>query len=478
MGNHIIENVGMGGSGTNPPSAPQPRPILRRGQCALLTALFLVFLVYGSLVPLHLMELSWADAWQLYQKAAHGPVIASKSDFVANVMLYVPQGFIVMATLAVDRRWFWGFLFAPFALAFCSATSMAIEFTQLFFPPRTTALSDVISNTLGSGMGVFLWLVCGPLVIRWCRLVWTAQLGGGLANLFLPGYLFVLFVLSQLPPDWTISPVELYHKYKKGMVRLVPFAPIPGTGIYDQIEEQLWNIAYFYPVGLLLAFRQDPRWRQPRAWPWVFGFSLLVAVTIECLQMFNLSRFFDASDIVSGTLSALVGWASGVAVASRWGAGQPESPEVRGRFSLWWLVAATFLWLGMVFFVEWHPFDFSAKLHLPTTWLPFVDYYGQHNYFQALDQFVRKVLLFLPGGIVLALSLSGRRAAGWRAVLLALMIATIAEAGQIFLKDRYCSLTDVIVMTIGGWLGYLVGRHMNALMPGFTTPSSLATDSP
>lgn len=431
---------------------------------------YFLCIVYGSLVPLHYQHMPLEQAIDLFrQEATNRLHIGSRSDFVANAVLYVPLSFLVLATVGSERRWLWSFLFAPLVILFGAVTSIVVEFMQLYFPPRTTSWSDVVANTIGSAIGAVLWLAFGQGVLRWCRLVWTAELGVGLAGLILPAYLLLLFALSQLPPDLTLSPVELYHKYQRGMVRLVPFAALPDVDVYAQAEKHLWNVAYFHPVGLLLAFRRATYWRKLTSWPQVFGIGLLTTGAIEAAQLFNMARYFDASDIVSGSLSILGGWTLGVHSASRSATTIVQGrggPPVKSQ-SISCLVLLGLVWLGVVLFVEWHPFRLRAIPQWPDTWLPFSDYYQQRNFFQPLEQLVRKTSLFLPGGILLALAFAffPRKLRGWRLIGLALLVAAVTETGQLVVETRYFSITDILVETNGAWLGSLLTRRGCSLIP-------------
>ena len=46
---------------------------------------------------------------------------------------------------------------------------MALEFTQLWFPPRTVSQNDVVAETLGAALGVVLWLAVGQPLGEWLR---------------------------------------------------------------------------------------------------------------------------------------------------------------------------------------------------------------------------------------------------------------------------------------------------------------------
>lgn len=77
---------------------------------------------------------------------------------------------------------------------------------------------------------------------------------------------------------------------------------------------------------------------------------------------------------------------------------------------------------------------------------PFVDYYWGSKY-NALDQFVRKGVSFLPLGVLFALAGREIFATGraYRVVAAAIAIGLVVEAGRYFLPTRSPSLTDVVI---------------------------------
>ncbi|TFD17270.1 VanZ family protein [Cryobacterium sp. TMT1-21] len=78
-------------------------------------------------------------------------------EFMANVVLFVPVGMIVVI-LAGSRRW-WLAVLAGFA------ASCTIELGQLIFlPARFATLSDVVANTAGAAVGAVLALMLLPLL--------------------------------------------------------------------------------------------------------------------------------------------------------------------------------------------------------------------------------------------------------------------------------------------------------------------------
>ena len=112
----------------------------------------------------------------------------------------------------------------------------------------------------------------------------------------------------MIPLDITISPGEIYHKYKSGMIRLVPFG-LGDLGIVELSRRASDEASGFLVFGLLLGRAIGWRGWNSRA---VLLRGLGIAGSIEILQLFVASRRFDATDVVVGALAVLgVGWRLG-----------------------------------------------------------------------------------------------------------------------------------------------------------------------
>jgi glycopeptide antibiotics resistance protein len=298
-----------------------------------------------------------------------------------------------------------------------------------------------------------------------------------LAARLLPGYLVLLGLIHGMPFDLTLSPRDLYRKYRDGMVRLMPFTGSNGD-IYHAIEKQCWNVALFLPLGLLLANVRGLAWQSWRGWWRVLALGTAATTLIQGLKLFVVSRYVDATDVVTGTLAVLVGWALAL-LWQRQAAGRairiPEREAVKRQRRA--LVGLLLLgWLALAIFINWQPFNFTLDAGFVAgrvrglALIPFADYYWG-NYWNGFDQFVHKMLLFVPLGALLSLSLAtmlwGR---DMLIVLLAAVIAAVIEAGQLFLPTRYASLTDVLIESSGAWLGLVVTRHARSLLANVPLP--------
>ena len=69
-------------------------------------------------------------------------------EAIANLLLFVPLGLLLCAMLPQVRR------LAVWALAV--AVSISIELVQFLLPERSPSIRDVVTNSLGAAVGVFL----------------------------------------------------------------------------------------------------------------------------------------------------------------------------------------------------------------------------------------------------------------------------------------------------------------------------------
>jgi VanZ family protein len=457
------------------PSRPgDPRPILGAGQQARLALAYLALVLYGSLVPFHVRPLPLGQAVARFLALPWlAPQGGSRSDWAANVLLFIPLGYLVLGALGVDRRRSAGLWLAPLVVVGGTATSAAIEFLQVDFPDRTPSPSDVVAETIGGLVGVLLWLAWGPRITAWARRL--AIEPRGLAARLLTAYCGVLVLIHLMPLDLTISPVEILHKYRDGRVRLIPFAGAAADPA-ERIGAQAWQVVSFVPVGLLLACLPGRARRSVRSWPRVLGLGVGIAGLVEALQLFVAGRSCDATDVATGTLAVLAGWGAGLASCpglrrtgrSSGRGARGERPAVGPLLLLAWAVVLAF--------IQWQPFDFAAdgatlagRLR-EMVWVPLADYYRQSES-QAFDQFLHKMILFLPVGAALAPARSpeARDRAAPRAILVALGLAVALEAGQLALPDRHPSITDVLVECLGAGIGFVATRRLRS-HPGDPSP--------
>jgi len=433
-----------------------------------LTLGYSAFVIYGSLVPLKFHPHPLSEAWEYFQRIPYLELdIGSRADWVANILLFVPLAYLWHGVLWPNRGRIAKALVSGFVLFSCVALSVAIEFTQIFFPPRTVSVNDVIAESIGAVIGTVLWWWTGERVMRWLAGWSEAHTPTGTAERLLYVYLFLLFGYSVLPLDLTISVVEIYHKWHEGKVLLVPFSAVYATGA-ERAYALLADTAIWIPAAFL--------WKISSARPArkIVLYVLACATIIEILQLFVYSRVTSTTDV----LMAGCGGVIGVALA-RWlrpGAGHQGSPgradSGGGYFALLWILAVA-VWAGVLMVVFWYPFDFSTEwgfVHGRLAALkrvPFEAYYFGTE-FRAVTEVFHKMGFFFPLGALLAVGAAGiRRRFAVPNILLhaasALVIACAAagiEIGQLFLPGKIADTTDWLLETFGGLLGYVCLRFL------------------
>ncbi|MCX7274734.1 MAG: VanZ family protein, partial [Burkholderiales bacterium] len=137
---------------------------------------YTAFVVYGSLVPLDWRPMPFDQALAAFRQIPFLTLgIESRADWIANGVLYAPLGFLSASLLLTSRWRLVRGLALPVALAGCLALAVGVEFSQLFFPPRTVSLNDLIAEGIGTLVGV----AASPLLLASLRQLQSRwQLGG------------------------------------------------------------------------------------------------------------------------------------------------------------------------------------------------------------------------------------------------------------------------------------------------------------
>ncbi|HUY91159.1 MAG TPA: VanZ family protein [Pirellulales bacterium] len=420
---------------------------------------FAAFAVYGSWVPLNFRPLPWAEAVTRFRAIPFLHLsIGSRADWVANILLFVPIGFCGLGACVCDRRGRLLKMGATLAvIGLCVALSVSVEFSQLWFPGRTVSQNDIVAETMGGTAGAALWLFVGERLTAWLRSFAVRKDSGRQFDWLLQAYLLGLVLYSLFPLDLTISPAELWHKYREGKFRLLPFADVQFTveGCFALASDVL----LFLPVGMLAptAFRSPDRPVRSLFRSLIAG--LAVAGGIELAQTFVYSRYVDVTELIT----AAIGIAAGAAWRRRRLARPGDSPL--SRTSRRWLCAvhllafvayAAFL---AAFFVL--PFDFiEDAARIEPRWqnffgVPLSSLYFSTEY-NALTQVLRKGLLFAPLGYLAVRITALGRLGGWaRMAALALCLGAAfalafgIEYAQIWRDDTTANFTDVLLCTFG-----------------------------
>lgn len=435
---------------------------------------YLAFAVYGSIVPLNFQYRPLAEVWRefgniRYLHFAPGYLadwledVRFYIDWIENILLFIPLGFIGLGILWHSKKIFLRILASATVLALSMGLSFVIEFLQLYFPPRTVALHDVIAEGIGAMIGMTLWWLTGPPLMNRIVMWWESSDRHGLAKRAFCFYLFFLLICTLFPFDLVLSLAGIYHKWKAGRVILMPFdfASIdPAARFFSLLTTGILWI----PLGFLWKYvtRQDS-----------ISIGLCVFFTaglFEFLQLFVNSRLSDVTDILAAALGAGIGI---TAVHLRSGIEFLSAPRIpdSSRHHSWFLpwVATLLAWLAILVLAFWYPFNFSADVQFVR---------AQRQTFADLSfisvEIFLKLAFFLPLGALLALPAlhipRGIRRHLWNlgvCFVIALMALGI-ELGQLLLPNRNPTVLQWFLDTAGGFTGYLLMILLTPHLPYHT----------
>ena len=429
----------------------------------------ILFVVYGSLVPFNFQSLPWEQAVARFLSFAADDVAGgSRVDKASNVLLTIPVAFAAAQWLLPGRSSMVAWLLRGVIAAGILLMAMGVEFAQLFFPPRTMSWSDVAAQSIGALVGLLAQYRWGAVVSEWLQGWWLRERRSARLRRMLKAYLAVLLGFSLLPLDLTVNPVEIYHKWADGRVILMPFAGLTGD-LSERVYECITDVAIWVPVGVLLYLSR------PLGVLQILLRGLLMAAAIEFFQLFVFTRVTDVTDVLMAGVGVVLGsgcarwWRSAsVRVAERMGAGG-------------WLIAWA-VWLAVVLVVFWFPFN--ARMPVGNEWMswlrvPFTTYQMADEY-RAINEVLRRIGFFLPGGVLFFLMLYARakgeaaRVPG-AAVFVLLLIAVVVETGQLFLPGKVSDLTDASLAFLGGALGFRLARWLVSTALPLPTPVKAPT---
>ena len=449
---------------------PEPRatvaPPRRRG-FVIAASVATLLAVYGSLVPFHYRALDWAEA---VARLRNLPLLdldaAQRADWVANILLFIPLAFLWCGALALDRRSVAGrWIAAASVMAAGVATSIALEFVQLWFPVRTVSANDVIAESIGAVAGALLWVAGGQAIVEWIRGYTRQSQRRRQIEWLLEAYVVGLALYSVLPLDLTISSGDFAAKLRAGRINLLPFADADASwsGLYDLVRD----IVVFAPVGMLVAVWRVHDGRVRAIWLATL-LSSIVALGFEIAQLPVLSRFTSSTDWLMGTAGAAVG----ATVAHAWygavGRRAPPTPHSAkmGPFLRW--AAAALAYAVIVVVILCAPFRVSGtgaewRARYEGFWaVPFARLY-RGSEFNAVSDSLRKVLLFGILGALVTMSIRALKApprvrllllAG--SLALATGLAAAIELLQVVLPPHVPDVTDVLLGALGSAVGIAV----------------------
>jgi VanZ family protein len=217
---------------------PQGSPLARY----LLTA-YALLLAYATLHPLTGWRDRGASPWTFLSAPLPQHVVAF--DTIANVVAYIPMGFLAVLAL---HPWCRGASAVAMATAFAIAVSACLEAAQSYLPNRVPSNLDLLLNALGSLTGALL----GAASIQ--RVLYNAVLIRLRESWFRPGgrtdiglVIIALWLLTQLNPETLLFGTG----YLRSIVDTLPSTPHPPE-MFVRVEA-IVSAAHLIALGLFLS---------------------------------------------------------------------------------------------------------------------------------------------------------------------------------------------------------------------------------
>jgi len=446
-------------------NATQVRAFPGAGTYAGMALAFIAFAVYGSLIPFDLRPVPLDSAWAQFRSVIlmlpSGRV--SRSDLLANLLLFVPVGFTLSGALLIDRKRWWAIVPAAFVVVAVSVVvSSAAEFLQLFTSGRVPSGRDIAAQTIGCVIGMLAWAVSGQSLTMWLRATLAAAPGDRLSRV-VAAYAAAWLFVNLAPFDITVDLGDLADGIRSGRITLVPFGgaeqPL-ARRMWDALAETLSAVPLGL-TGLIASNTGRSRFRPPA---YILG-AAMVALT-EVAQIFIQSHAADSADAAFGFFGVAVGVWLGRGLVPRLRSektvGRPRAMPLRA-------LSLMLAWCVVLCVYHWLPYDFTidseaikskvARISL----LPFASY-ATGSYLNAFNDLLTKLALAAPLGLSAAFVARGpfasSRIVAIATILMAGGVFTVIETGQLFLPTRSPDLTDVLVGMTGTAIGLTLGRWL------------------
>ena len=436
----------MNSASVGPPSSSHA---LRHAIVAIAWA---VFVTYGSLVPLDFRP--HPDALQafLHIRWLHLGV-GSRADWVANIILYAILAYFVSGAvwssrLSLSTR----LVLHVLALGASLALAVGIEYLQLYFPPRTVSLNDLLAESIGIMLGALCWFVSGQRIAA----IWEHFVSGGIhsTRALLALYAIGYFAFSFFPYDFLVSTAEFASKLAKPVSLSLGPGQSCGKPFICEIKF-LAEMVLVLPFGVLLALHSRHRKEEntPHKKTSFFkGFTVgvLIGILVEGVQIVLASGTTQAISIVTRGIGAA--WGVGLANngSTVW---RNYSPAFVRRIALLALLPylAIVLALNDIVPLRLQPLWAATEKLRGLHYLPF--YY---HYYTTETAAVRSLLFiagsFAPIGAIAALAWPQWRATTWMGPLIAALLCLGIEALKLFFVGKHPDPTNPLIAAASAWL--------------------------
>ena len=392
--------------------------------------IFSLFIFYGVLIPFQLCT-SREEILLNISHITWIPFIdpdgtrASIPDVVQNILLFLPFGFLGFLSMQQMKKVRIGTITLLGAIF-----SLSIETLQIFTTNRTTSVTDLVTNTLGTFFGALMACIVG-LVFSELILCSYVQKYGQTRFLFPLLVSCAILVVGALQPfDFTLDVGSVWPK-----VKTLIHHPFDFSLIFR--DEAVVLLRFFLFAYVCSRFFQETGREFSAAKGMII--SCVIGGCLEGSQIIVASRMPSVQDVAVVLSGSLCG---GLTAAI------DRVIKIPGRLWCVLIVFATTISVGVQLL---SPFR-VAERYRDFNWLPFLPYY-ERTTFVALSNFIESMLMYFPMGFILQYLLPRKKNRFLLIGLTTLCIALFFEFMQGWIVNRYPDITDVLGALAGAFFG-------------------------
>ena len=416
---------------------------------------YTLFIIYGSLVPLDYKAIPFEQALSSFSHIRYLSLgAASRADWIANIVLYVPLTFSLAAiSLSSNKTPFKIIFYSALILISSIALAITIEFYQQFFPPRTVSQNDLIAETIGSIIGLVLWLSYGK---RFIKLYSHIQIGGRPALLACAVLYTISYItLSLFPYDFVTSLQELKDKLAHGSDAFFLSSSCGGFILCSTklATESLLTL----PLGIFFSILL--KWH-PKRLTAIVLLGFILGLVIESIQLFIISGVAQSISIIA----RIVGMCTGEALYKKISSLEEPFKFLDSIFLRKHIIIASLPYILLLAYLNGWSIDkesFNSDISASFKsiyWLPFYYHYYTTEAI-ALTSLLRIFAMYTPIGICAWLwNFNNRNSLDknfkLNAGLYAVYLCFILEAGKLFFLLKHPDPTNLIISFASAIISY------------------------
>ncbi|MEQ6340765.1 MAG: VanZ family protein [Gammaproteobacteria bacterium] len=407
-------------------------------------------------MPLDYHPKSFASAWDEFLHIPYLQLgIASRADWVANIVLYIPLSLLAFASVTRNRET--AFLRTVKALVIfsgCLLLAIGVEFAQLYFPARTVSKNDIIAETIGIIIGISFWGVAS----RRLNTLWQEIKSRGPAAMRagLIFYALAYLAASLFPYDFVVSFAELSARLAKGRDSLF-ISPEYCTAILPCMTKFALEFMAVIPLGILIGEMLKSS-RRP-----VTGIAMtcgaILGFVIEGTQIFLGSGVSQGVSV----LTRAMGMSAGAFLFSNISHGTLGYLKPHARLIIIIIVLPYLGVLAML--IGWfqnQPMSMAEGLNRLNTvhFLPF--YYHYYSTEQAaLISLMQTTAVYAPIGLgywgwILGMRYGIYAGSAIIAGILGGLVSFAVEASKLFLSGEHPDPTNVLIAIMASAMTYRI----------------------